>query len=100
MSGDRNGNRIVTLLMAAAVGGGGTSAALPLVAPTWYRPDPATGSELRDVRRDLDELRGEFHEFLRDGPRRVTENQTRMEGKLDRLVSGLDRCLNPRGIKR
>lgn len=79
------------ILVAALLGGGGTSFVLPRVAPDWYRPDPATGTELRSLRREVNELRFDFHEFLRDGPRRVTENQTRMEAKIDNILEEIHR---------
>ncbi len=81
----------VGILAAALLGGGGTSVFLPRLAPDWYRPDPATGTELRSLRREVDELRHDFIEFLRDGPRRVTENQARMELKLDTVLDEIRR---------
>ena len=81
------------LLIAIITGSGGTAALLPKFAPDWYRPDPATGEDVRAVRSELEShierfehLQDDFREFLREGPREVRVGQDRMNQKLDRLI--------------
>ncbi len=78
-------NTFASLIFAAMLGGGGTSVIMPKVAPSWYRPDPARGEELRQVKSDVEALRREFHEFLREGPREVRRNQDRILNELGAL---------------
>ncbi len=87
---NRENNPLVAIMLASLVGGGGMGMVLPKVAPDWYRPDPATGHELRKLERDVKELRTDFHEFLREGPREVRENQTRILSKLTAIEKRLD----------
>lgn len=70
------------LLIAIVVGSGGTAALLPKMAPSWYRPDPATGEELRILRSRVDE-------FLKEGPLEVRMQLTEINLKLDQIVSEL-----------
>ena len=79
------------VLAAILVGSGGTSAILPKMAPQWYRPDPATGAELRTLSRDLEAVEVELREFLKEGPREVRRNQAVMMGKLDRLIAEIEK---------
>lgn len=83
-------NRWPALVLAVLVGSGGTAATLPKVMPDWYRPDPARGAELRELRADVDRLRRDFHEFLKEGPREVRANQDRMMGKLSLILRQLE----------
>ncbi len=85
-------NKMILLLLAAVLGGGGVSATLPMMAPSWYRPDPARGIELRDLRREVDALAEEFDEFLREGPRKVRANQERILLRLEAIVATLEDC--------
>lgn len=88
MTGDKN-NSLTIAILAAVLSGGGVSALLPKAAPGWFRPDPATGSELREMRRELDALKRDFREFLKEGPREVRRAQDAMLRKLDRLLEEL-----------
>jgi hypothetical protein len=83
-------NPMLAVVLASLVGGGGMGVVLPKVAPSWYRPDPATGHELRRLEGDVQELRKDFHEFLREGPREVRANQTRILSKLEAIEKRLD----------
>lgn len=77
---------LAALVLAVLVGSGGTAATLPKIVPSWYRPDPARGSELRELRADLERLRIEVREFAKEGPRAVRANQGRMMGQLDLIL--------------
>jgi hypothetical protein len=79
-------NKGAAWILAVLIGSGGTAATLPKVAPSWYRPDPARGTELREMRADIDRLRTDFHEFLKEGPREVRANQDRMINQLDLII--------------
>ena len=81
----------MVLLIASALGGGGVGAVLPKMVPHWYRDDPAYGEDLRKVQRDVDELRLDFHEFLREGPRKVRRNQERILEVLETIDGRLER---------
>ncbi len=83
-------NPVLIVVLASLVGGGGVSVLAPKVAPSWYRSDPAYGHELRKVQGDVAELRADFHEFLREGPREVRANQTRILSKLEAIEKRLD----------
>lgn len=85
-----NVNPLMAAVLVSVLGGGGVGIMLPKVAPGWYRPDPATGHELRKLERDLNELRADFHEFLKEGPREVRANQTRILSKLRGIEQRLD----------
>lgn len=82
-------NKVAALILAVLVGSGGTAATLPKLVPSWYRPDPARGSELRELRTDLDRLRVDVQEFLKEGPREVRANQDRMIAQLDVIIREL-----------
>lgn len=83
-------NPMLVLVLASLLGGGGVSVLAPKVAPGWYRDDPAYGHQLRKVEGDVAELRADFHEFLREGPREVRANQTRILSKLTAIEKRLD----------
>ncbi len=86
---EKEPNKTVALVLAVLVGSGGTAATLPKIAPAWYRPDPAAGEELRAIKGDVDRLRVEFHEFLKEGPREVRKNQDHMMQELDSILREL-----------
>lgn len=81
---------MLALVLASLVGGGGVSVIAPKVAPEWFRDDPAYGHQLRKLEGDVLELRADFHEFLREGPREVRANQTRILSKLEAIEKRLD----------
>ena len=64
---------------------------LPFVMPNLYRPDPATGSEMRELQGEIDRLRRDVDEFLREGPREVRANQDRILVRLDAILRALER---------
>ena len=77
-------------MFTSLLGGGGVSIIAPKVAPNWFRSDPAYGHQLRTLEGDVQELRADFHEFLREGPREVRANQTRILAKLNAIEKRLD----------
>ncbi len=79
------------MVLASFVGGGGVSVLAPKVAPGWYRSDPAYGHQMRAVQADVNQLKEEFHEFLKEGPRAVRRNQERILGKLENIEQRLTR---------
>lgn len=86
---EKETNKIAAIVLAVLVGSGGTAATLPKVAPGWYRPDPAHGVDMRAMRTDVDRLRAEFREFLKEGPREVRKNQDHMMQELDSILREL-----------
>ena len=80
---------MLALVLASLLGGGGVSVIAPKVAPGWFRDDPAYGHQLRKLEGDVQELRADFLEFLREGPREVRANQERILGKLENIEQRL-----------
>lgn len=76
---------LVSIIIASVLGGGGVSILGPKVVPQWYRPDPATGAELREVKRQVRTLQADFDEFLRRGPRDVRNAQRQILHELQML---------------
>ena len=88
-NGDRAMSKVAPYALTALIGGGGFGVGLPVLWPDLYRKDPATGTELKEVREDVKILDAKVDTFMRDGPWVVVQNQTRITEALEEITAVL-----------
>lgn len=87
---NKKNKTLVAGALAGVLSGSGISTLLPFLAPSIYRPDPATGTEIRELEVEVRRLQRDFDDFLREGPREVRANQDRILVRLETILRKLE----------
>lgn len=87
--GELPDQKMLMMIGIAVLSGGGAATVIPHAMPDLYRPDPATGAELRELHAEIEEIREYVRDFLITGPTQVRENQERQLRKLDEILDHL-----------
>lgn len=82
---------MLMMIAIAMASGGGTATVLPHALPDLYRPDPATGTQLKELSGEIEAVRRDVRDFLLTGPQEVRKNQERQLAKLDMILMHIRR---------